>query len=93
MKPSEVLQKGWTTNLIARDKNGHCISAHSPDATSWCFIGAAQKVLSPGEFIQFINLARAETGYMALSEWNDWVCRSQQEAIEIAKRVEAKMGL
>jgi hypothetical protein len=34
----------WTTEVYARDSNGHSVIPNSPDAVCWCLIGAYAKV-------------------------------------------------
>lgn len=36
----EKIQQGWTTDYLARDRDGNPVAATSPKAVSWCVEGA-----------------------------------------------------
>lgn len=77
-KVRALIQKGWTREVLARNKNGTVVPPTAPDAYSWCLLGAFQAIglndHSPA--YQFL-----ETIHYAPVVFNDTECASQADML------------
>lgn len=40
---NELLRRGWCKSVLAKTKHGNSIGPHSPNAASWCVVGALHR--------------------------------------------------
>ncbi len=74
---ADLLDKGWTTEAFARDKDGEPVSTISEAAVSFCLSGAVERVtwgqMTPEGSLR-IQMYRAVCAVVpgeSLLEWND----------------------
>lgn len=77
----EILNKGWTKGAWARDKRGNAVDSDSPNACSWCLLGAiilAEETVRLGAYpAARLNLAltdivkRDDTVQWGITGYND----------------------
>ena len=48
MKPSDLIERGWCRSSRARDAEGHPCDPLTPQAVSWCPLGALEVVYGTG---------------------------------------------
>jgi len=83
-----LVRKGWTRHELARDAHGGCVSVSSPNAVSFCAIGAIERVQGRGIMARnghsaWELLSSAVGGLV--SEWNN---RPRQTADNVALTME-----
>lgn len=97
MKPSDLLKKGWTQGVLARDASGNAVYPFSSEAECFCIAGAARGCLSDDKIDEFrkacLNIIGSAPYWNALADWNDAPGRTQAEVVALAERVEKEMGL
>jgi hypothetical protein len=80
MRPYEYAQKGWCRGAFARNSRGVAVSAHSPDATSWCLLGACYAAGEPGMALWL----RGASIWNNVSIWNDHTPGRTREEVVMA---------
>ncbi len=94
MKAHELIAKpeNWTKCAAARNKNGEPVFESSPQASSFCMIGAIARCYGPDEFREFVerlvNYLRIRKGAVLISNWNDDPARTHEEVLEVLKELD-----
>ncbi len=77
MKIKQLLSKKsrWCKRMFAQDQNGVAVSSGSPDAVSWCLLGAVNKCYEHGEAHSALRklIQALPKGFDSLSQFNDTV--------------------
>jgi len=65
--------KSWTRDVMARDADGSQVDPLSPEATSWCLLGACQKVVGDcfEEFRELQLQISKNLDFEMVSDFND----------------------
>jgi hypothetical protein len=87
-KAAELLESSptaWTQNHIARDEGGWPDKANSPNACSWCALGAIAKAQNLPDAPQANNPASMllvlRLGVTSIANWNDAPERTREDVI------------
>lgn len=110
-RAAELLRQGWTQGALARDAGGDECWELSSSAVSWCAMGALHRafaeVVNRAATMEDLNAlvvpvvehvqGRALVGPSKITDFNDYVCESVDEIIEVLqetvrtlKRIEAE---
>ena len=85
----DLIRKGWCKKSLAKKSNGRATLVESPDAVSFCSIGAIRKAY-PINRKYFAMIRRFHkvmigsaviTSWNAISSWNDHPKRTHEEVI------------
>ncbi len=97
--PSDYIKQGWNKNHSAIDEHGRSVGSNSPDAVSWCLLGAMTKAFpnynnAYNTYKDAMNLKLffREGWYMDIITWNDKQ-DSKNAVIAICLEVETELGL
>lgn len=94
----KLIEQGWTQYVVARDKNGLHVDAHSDNAVCWCIYGAVHKVyINNGEkkpdnerpaisYYEACSRLKQALGSTELSVWNDASGRTKEEVLEVFRK-------
>ena len=98
-KAADLIEKGWTQQAYARNKEGYDVDPGKNDATSWCLSGALWLVVcGGGPFTDtssrfgpilnklFENLKLRETA----ASWNDRPGRTQGQVVILLRNAAAR---
>ncbi len=97
MKPSELIERGWTQKALARDEKGVAVTTCDKKGVCWCPLGAIIVAVKCGkstacsEFIRLMAEKLGGLGRHSISEWNDAEIRTKEEVIELLRQVEKQM--
>lgn len=77
--------KRWIKGDFARDKTGHTVGFHAPEATCWCLVGAIYKIAGNDRNIQgsALTILEANCPYFSLITLNDK--STHEEVMEFLK--------
>ena len=98
-KAADIIEKGWTRKVAARNELGYSVHPTAGDATSWCLSGALTVVSRIAEGFDlyesnFIGLIRNLGLSEHATKWNDDPNRTQKDVVELlretAKRTEVQ---
>ncbi len=69
----EKIQQGWAQKKMALNNKSDAVSARSPDAVSWCLVGAACVTTydKPEMLEKVFKRLKYMSRYENLSAWND----------------------
>ena len=79
----ELIAKGWTQSMSARDVSGEPVRPTSPRAVCFCTLGALNRA-TDDELARSDNcmrLLRIAIGCLFIHEWNDAHGRTQEEVL------------
>lgn len=79
-------KKRWTKGCCARDKQGNQVRINSPDAASYCLIGAICKVVLLDEQITLLNFSKEKLG-RSITGWNDAKHRTHKQVIAFLDKI------
>lgn len=81
----DVLTKGWTQYARARRRDGNAVDPSSPEACSWCMLGALQKVMPVAE-TRLVALdaiySSMVTQFIPITTFNDHDNRTQGQVLQ-----------
>lgn len=72
---------GWTQHTLARTEGGRPVTVHSPDACSFCILGAASKISY--SLMAAVDAYIRETYRVSVGTYNDTLCMSAEDAAEV----------
>lgn len=72
---------GWTQHTLARAEGGRPVTVRSPDACSFCIMGAALKISL--DLNRAVDVYIWETYGTNTAKYNDTLCMSAEEAAEV----------
>ena len=94
MKPSDLIEKGWSREAYARDKFGDPVHISDPDACKFCVAGALYALYPPAKVIRILReLILYIPPYMngntarTITEWNDRKGRTKRQVVEFLRSV------
>ena len=82
-----LIERGWTQEYFAKDKDGLWILPNSTDAVCWCITGA---FLAADYDAELWNHAAEIAGAKSLSDWNDAPGRTQADVLAIFDKLIAE---
>jgi hypothetical protein len=83
MTALELIKKGWTQGVCARDKKGDEVNSGSAKAVTWCAIGALCRCYG-GDEAKYVAARRKLFAVIRthnISKWNDVRKRTHAEVI------------
>lgn len=97
-----LLQRGWTQQAEARDKNEDMVIAVDPNACSWCMLGGLEYLCRTETQLERLieRLAVAiddthgtdpATNRLTVIQFNDGLYRKQREVLTLVDRVALKL--
>ena len=109
MLPSDWVAQGWCQNMSASDSEGNRVSSLNPKAVKVCAIESVWKTYPEsledlsvfqkrGIYVialihEIHKLVGGELQGVSLVNWNDTPGRTQEEVIEVLRKVEQKLEL
>ncbi len=80
----DLIQKGWTQNVYARDANGRMVPYGGPGAVCWCLSGALHTVTLGNPNVRFMEAHAAIKAVIGwpMAPWNDQPERTQQDVLD-----------
>jgi len=89
-QPSDLLKLGWSKKRLAVDGNGDLVLPNDPTAIAWSLCGALNAVFESDsdEWRAYLVALQSAAHYDDLVRWNKDFCRTQQEAVDVAMKVE-----
>lgn len=93
-RAAEIVLTGWARGSIAEDAHGRDVTAASPDAVSWCAIGACLRArhelgvtrgLSLKPLAELLPPPRARLPFMTFTEASAWLNRRSDPRDSITK--------
>lgn len=93
-KPSDYIRMGWCRGTMARDVEGYAVPSYSDEASSWCLIGAIERVYWDNPQLLLICFEKVrnkikEMGgvILPLALWNDELSRTKEEVIKLLESI------
>ncbi len=95
MLPSEYIRQGWCQGAMARDVHGEDVPDHSPNAVSYCVIGAIRQWgrVIDGTYVGYLSRLMKITQQEDIPGWNDAKGRDKEDVIASLEMVEEELGL
>lgn len=95
MKPSEVLREfGWCQGKLAVDKNWSTVDVHRGNPVAFCLMGAIERSYGLIDFDtenaakeKLRVLLKERFGTRQITEYNDRICESKEQAISILEEI------
>jgi hypothetical protein len=94
---ADYIDRGWTQGALARRKNGARADPNSPDAVSWCALGAIQRaqydlkiplLASQYAAIELIvHKAAISCGFRNIAIFNDETAETAEEVSALLRKV------
>lgn len=89
----KIINKGWTKNVVARDKNGSSVHPLSSSACAWCLDGAIIKACETLDNVysaHYLNLndlfkTQIKKNYIGYINYND-KCKSKSQIIALLNK-------
>lgn len=90
LEAARLVSRAWTQGATARDRKGHPVPYYSPDAYSFCALGAIQRALGTHPNVAQIRVARRACEESipkpwGLATWNDHPGRTAREVVQLLK--------
>lgn len=85
-KMRELLAKGWTQKVMARDRMGRDVYVMAENAVSFCVVGAIQRSTRGLIRLWSLHHALRELTNGTISVWNDDPNRKQSEVLALIDR-------
>lgn len=82
------IEQGWCKGSYAKDSQGNKVVETSPDAVSWCAIGAMHST-DPGAFFPITKdhpLCMASRGFRNITYFNDDPRTTKQDVLDLFDR-------
>ena len=84
VKARGLIVKGWCQGVEARDKNGNEVHVNSPEACSWCAVGAIKAAASDyGEYINSLLKVKGVALCITIPSWNDQDNQTKAEILSV----------
>jgi hypothetical protein len=97
MKAKDLLKDSskWTQGALARNRDGRVCMPGSPDAESWCLIGAICRTYRDNESLNAaieavdrVITGGCHDGIDEIEEWNDYPGRTFEEILEVLEKAD-----